>query len=194
MQTKITKRSNLFKLAPFLLSTIFLIASFGCSNTSSDDDINPVLIAKNAFISYSLSGPIINGDFKIEYIPSPTVESPGNAIGINTQYIEGEPQKSIVFYSDSDQDLSVNIVFLSEKATFMFGDNEENASMSLYHQNTGYLKSGSITISEIKYENFSILSKLAVKGSFQGIFEHFDSGTNTIVNHDISGKFEFDNY
>jgi len=194
MKSNITKLSTAVKFLPFLFLAVLLFSTISCSKSDSDDDNVIIPTGEKSFVSYSLSGPIINGDFKIEYIPSATDDSPGFALGVNAQYIEGEPQKSLVFYSDEEQDLSLNLIFLSKKGTFDLGEGEQDGSISLYHQNSGYLKSGSITISVIKYENFSIFSKLAVKGSFQGVLEHYDSGTESIVNHDISGNFEFDNY
>lgn len=193
MQTELRVISAILRLLPFILLPFLLMLVASCDESSSDDDMNPIVKHGN-FVSYTLNGPVVNGDFTIVGKQSPTDEHQGNAVG---DQLPGD-EKFRLRYNDLEQDLSVQLIFPNKKGTFNIKDfflGDLDGRLSVFVGGAARIgESGSITVSEIRFSGTGSALKMSVKGSFQGVVENFDLNLNQQFKHDISGDFELDNY
>ncbi|GGH43241.1 hypothetical protein IA57_11110 [Mangrovimonas yunxiaonensis] len=183
-----------------------LTLTFSCSSDDSDSNKNPNNNNNNNnnnggnnYADYTISGPVLNGDFSINQTNS--IETVGATGTYFSAELTGDVAVIQIILFDSQNGAKFAVVLPAETGTWNWGGGDLNSNdvFIIAPDDLGILEVDQVstTISEIQINPSGGIAQglQSAKGTFSGTFvlTYDNNGQEETEIHTVSGEFEFSN-
>jgi len=175
------KIKNLLPIFPLLFGLLFI-------SCNKDEDGNG-----DSFITFAVSGPLMNGDFEIRQKKDVDF---GLANGFIVPADADVGESALITYQDENSSLVASIALpaKSGKTELLFND-PHHISITYIMDDSVILASKMVSMNVTKFKKKSVsllpIGTMDMSGNFEGIMVWVDASTNEEYTHTITGRFVY---